>query len=211
MISRSHVDRSRRHLLLTGAALVTITLTLQANTPVTRADADRLSRKIDEIVRFSLSPARETQSTAVSESEVNSYLRLELGDELPAGVSEPTVALVGEGLVAGRAVVDLDAVRKARIAKEGSSWLDPVQYLTGSVPVTARGALVAREGWARLDLHAAEVSGIPVPKMLLQEIVTYYSRSQELPAGVNLDAPFQLPARIDEIRVSPRQAVVVQR
>jgi hypothetical protein len=55
------------------------------------------------------------------------------------------------------------------------------------------------------------VSGLPSPKAQLQEVVTYYSRSQEFPSGVDLDAPFTLPARISEIRVNAQQAVVVQR
>jgi hypothetical protein len=54
------------------------------------------------------------------------------------------------------------------------------------------------------------VSGVPVPKPLLQEVVSYYSRSPELPAGIDLEAPFELPARIREIRTQKGQALIIQ-
>src|SRR5439155_19139739 len=36
---------------------------------------------------------------------------------------------------------------------------------------------------------SASVGGVPVPKLLLQEIVSYYSRTAQNPAGINLDDP----------------------
>jgi len=54
------------------------------------------------------------------------------------------------------------------------------------------------------------VGGVAVPPMLLQEIVSFYTRSAEAPRGVWLDEPFPLPARIDRIEIARGQAVVVQ-
>ena len=51
---------------------------------------------------------------------------------------------------------------------------------------------------------------MPIPKLLLQEIVSIYSRTAEKPAGIGLDDPFQLPARIREIKVERGQAIIVQ-
>ena len=51
---------------------------------------------------------------------------------------------------------------------------------------------------------------MPVPKSVLQELVSYYSRSSQNPTGVSLDTPFELPARIREIRVGQKQATVIQ-
>jgi hypothetical protein len=51
---------------------------------------------------------------------------------------------------------------------------------------------------------------VPVPKFVLQQIITHYSRSTEMPEGLSLDAPFALPAQIQEIQVERGQAVVVQ-
>jgi hypothetical protein len=46
--------------------------------------------------------------------------------------------------------------------------------------------------------------------MILQEIVSYYSRTAENPSGISLDDPFALPARIREIQVERGQAIIVQ-
>jgi hypothetical protein len=70
--------------------------------------------------------------------------------------------------------------------------------------------LTTRNGVGRFALESAAVSGIPIPKMLLQEIVGYYSRTPQNPAGIGLDDPFALPARIREILVERGQAIVVQ-
>jgi len=43
-----------------------------------------------------------------------------------------------------------------------------------------------------------------------QEIVSYYSKTPERPAGINLDDEFPLPAGIREIQVEPGHAIVVQ-
>jgi hypothetical protein len=40
--------------------------------------------------------------------------------------------------------------------------------------------------------------------------VSYYSRTPEKPAGIGLDDPFALPARIREIHVERGQAIIVQ-
>jgi hypothetical protein len=54
------------------------------------------------------------------------------------------------------------------------------------------------------------VSGIPVPLSLLQELVTYYTKSPDFPNGVNLNEPFDLPSKIQRIDVDPGRAIVVQ-
>ncbi len=83
-------------------------------------------------------------------------------------------------------------------------------YLTGRLPVTASGHLTAQDGVGRFQLESAEVSGVTVPKAVLQELLSYYSRTPENPSGINMDDPFELPARIREIRVGTGTATVVQ-
>ena len=76
--------------------------------------------------------------------------------------------------------------------------------------VKATGPLQARDGVARLELESADIAGVPIPKFLLQQIVSYYSKSAARPSGISLDEPLELPARIREIQVKPGQAIVVQ-
>ena len=85
-----------------------------------------------------------------------------------------------------------------------------MSYLGGKLPVTATGVLQTGNGVARLNLESATVGGVPVPKILLQEIISYYSRTPARPGGVGLDEAFALPSRIREIQVQPGQVIIIQ-
>ena len=174
--------------------------------PATRRDADSLVTKLFAINLNAERRATGARATTVTERELNSYLRIHAREELPAGVLEPYVWIVGDGRVSGRALVDLDEVRK----QKPRGWLDPAGYLTGRVPVRATGILTTRDGIGRFTLETAEVAGVTIPNWFLQEIVTYYSRNPHLPEGFSMDAPFELPARIREVRVDRGKAVIIQ-
>ncbi len=189
------------------SALILGTPGLLADAEVSQRAADSFQRKVAGIQQYAASTLTGSRLTPVSESELNSYIRFSLKNEMPSGVVDPYVSIVGEGKVRARAVVDLDAVRQARTR----GWFDPLAYLSGKLPVTAQGRLTATGRQARLELHQVTVSGMTVPNGLLQELVSFYSRSPQYPNGVDLDAPFDLPARIEEIHVEVGQAVVLQR
>ena len=172
-----------------------------------RRDATLLKQKIATITAHAEKPIRQARRTTVTESEVNSYLVYETREQLPTGVVEPSITILGGGHLSGRAVVDLDAVRKE---KNPTSLLDPMNYLMGRVPVSATGVLKTANGVGHFELESAAISRLPIPKFLLQEIVGYYSRTATNPAGINLDDPFALPARIREIQVERGQAIIVQ-
>ena len=175
-----------------------------------KQEGDRFQAKLTRIVLFGNTPAAAgrttTQTTDISDDELNSYLRFHAKDQIPAGVIDPTLNALGDGRVGGRVTVDLDAVRK----QKQRGWLDPLGYLSGQLPVTATGTLATKDGVGRFQLESAEISGVTVPKALLQELLSYYSRTPENPAGIDMDAPFELPSRIREIRVGKAKSTVVQ-
>jgi hypothetical protein len=201
---------SRRSIVAILAVCAAATAGLDSFQRYSKQQGDRFQAKLTRIVGFGSAPAasgRQTsQTTDVTDDELNSYLRFQAGDQIPAGIVEPTLNALGEGRVGGRVIVDLDAVRK----QKQRGWLDPMGYLTGQLPVTATGRLTTKDGVGKFELEAAEVSGITVPKTLIQELLTHYSRTPENPAGINMDAPFELPSRIKEIRVGKAQSTVVQ-
>ena len=90
------------------------------------------------------------------------------------------------------------------------SVIDPWSLLGGRLPVTVTGILRTSNGQGRFELEHAAVSSVPIPKALLQELVSYYSRTADDPGGISLDEPFELPANIRQIEVGQGQAVVVQ-
>jgi hypothetical protein len=172
-----------------------------------KRDAELFKQKVATIQAHGERTARAPLRTTVTQDEVNAYLAYDAKSQLPAGVVDPSIAVVGPGRLSGRAVVDLDGVRHARASQ---SWFDPMNYLTGRLPVTATGRLTTNNGVGRFELESAAVGYVPIPKLMLQEIVSYYSKTPDNPAGFNLDDPFALPARIREIQVERGQAVVVQ-
>jgi hypothetical protein len=183
------------------------TVGLAADQRASKRDAAQLQQKVASITAQGEHPTKQGRRTTVTENEVNSYLVFDAGPQLPAGVVDPGVTIHGTGRLSGRAVVDLDAVRRAKGTK---GWFDPTNYLTGRLPVAATGRLQTSDGMGRFELESASVGGVPIPKTLLQEIVGYYSRTAQNPAGINIDDPFALPARIREIQVERGQAIIVQ-
>jgi hypothetical protein len=184
---------------------------LAAQSRLARADADRFQQKITRIEEFQQElpkrAAPRSQRTSVTEAEVNAYFAFDGRDQIPNGVIDPRLSILGGGRLAGTAVVDLDRVRSQH---KSTGFLDPVNYLGGRVPVDATGVLRADGGVARLDLESVRIAGIPVPKVLLQELVSYYSRTARMPGGINHDDPFPLPAGIREIQIGRGEAVIVQ-
>jgi hypothetical protein len=187
-------------------ALVVATAVVLADVPHTRAEADQMLQKIALIATNGLAQRPAERHTTVTEGELNSFLAVHARSELPAGVIDPVIKIGPAGRLTGTAIVDLDAVRKAR-RDDGFS---AVSLLTGRLPIQAAGVLRTSNGVGRFELQEAWVSSIPIPKALLQEIVAHYSRTPDAPEGIDLDAPFELPAAIREIRTGQGQAIVVQ-
>lgn len=182
-----------------------------AQSRFSKADGDRFQTKLTRIVTLgntvqAASSRRVAQSTVVSDVEVTSYLRYHAQDQIPAGIVEPILTAHADGIVSGRAIVDLDAVRR----QKQRGWLDPAGYLTGKLPLVVRGRLSTANGVGRFALESAELSGVSVPKTLIQELLSYYSATPEDPDGINMDDPFELPSGIREIRVAPGTATIVQ-
>jgi hypothetical protein len=181
---------------------------LFAAEPVSRRDAARLQAKLDRIMKGAPSLTTKTPATiAITETEVNSYLQYELSDRIPAGVTDPWVTILDNGRIGGRATVDLARVGQSR---KSGGMLDPFNYLTGSLPLEVNGVLKTKNGVANFAVESASISSVPVPIWMLQEIVSYYSKSASAPGGVAIDKPFVLPGGIREIRTARGQATVVQ-
>ena len=166
-----------------------------------------MRQKVTTITDLAKTPGKQRHRTVITENEVNAYFMFEAMKDLPTGVISPSVSIVGPGRLSGQAVVDLDAVRKANPPK---SLLDARNLLMGRLPLTATGVLTTINGTGQFALEAAAIGGLPLPKLLLQEIVSYYSRSSDKPGGISIDDPFMLPAGIREIQVTRGQAVIVQ-
>src|SRR3954470_6544365 len=188
------------------AAVALAWLHVHADGKANKRDAAMLKQKVATINERADKPSKTARKITVTDTEVNSYLVYEAKDQIPVGVVEPTITAVGPGRLSGRAIVDLDAVRKQ---KAPTSLLDPMNYLMGRLAVTAVGTLKTANGVGHFELESSSVGSVPIPKILLQEIISYYSRSPQKPGGIGLDDPFELPAKIREIQVDRGQAIIV--
>lgn len=184
-----------------------ISVSTTAAPQISREQGDSFARKVDEINQNASAKLVTPKRTAISEPEVNSYLAFNIKDKIPRGLAGPHIRLVGNGQLAGRVLVDMDDFKRGR---SSGGMLDPLSYISGQVPVTARGVLSTRGGKGQFQLIAAEMNGYPLPKPLVQELVRYFSRTTNNPTGFNIDEPFNLPAKIREITVNPAESVVVQ-
>ena len=191
--------------LLALVAAGVVTSVAAAN--VSREQALAFQKKLEQILINSEQKSDQVRQTAVTEGEVNSYLRFSAGAQIPTGVTEPVITIEGQGRLHGRAIVDLDVVRRKN---SNGGWFDPRSYLTGKLPVTATGMLHTHEGRGKFTLETATVSGVPIPKSFLQELLSYYSRSADYPQGINMDDPFELPAEIQKIDVQQGRATIIQ-
>jgi hypothetical protein len=201
-----HVQVPARAALASWLVAVALVASVTANAKWSRADADAFYSKMVQIATHGLVAKRPAKRTTLLERELNAYIAVHGQAELPAGVVDPTVSILPDGRLMGRATVDLDAVRTS----QERGLLSPWTLLRGQLPVEAIGILRTQKGVGAFTLESATVGGVPVPKAILQELVTYYSRSESQPQGINIEAPFRLPAEILEIRTAQGQALVVQ-
>jgi len=175
---------------------------------VSPQSADAFAAKVELIRRQGdTSEKAGARRTPLTQDELNSWFTYRAQPLLPEGVTQPQITAVGPGQLSGQAVVDLGAIGKRRST---GRLFDPWSLIGGRVPLTVTGILHTRDGMGRFEVQSAEVSGVPLPKAVLQELVTQYSRTPERPEGLRLDGTFALPASIREIEVGQGQAVVVQ-
>jgi hypothetical protein len=199
----------RRFGLAVGLAAAVAGSTPYAVQELSRQDADSMQRKIEAILSREGVPSRggeAVQRTAFTEREVNAYFKFLGPEQLPLGVVDPAVAIAEAGGLEGRALVDLDVVRQSK----ERGWLDPLNYVSGSVEVRASGTLLAANGVGVFKLTSATLGGVAIPKSVLQELVSYYSRTPDHPSGFSLDDPFVLPASIRSIETRRGGATVIQ-
>ena len=167
-----------------------------------RPQADSFAKKLAIIKQHAAESPKSSRRTTVTEGELNSWFVYRAPALLPVGVKDPRVTVVGNGKLVGLVTVDLDDVGKSK----SGAW----NVLGGRVPISLSGVLRTKDGRGQFDLQSADISGVPVPRFLVQEILSHYTRDEDRPNGVRLDDPFALPASIKQIDVGQGQAIILQ-
>jgi len=190
---------SLRSTAIASCALLALLVPVEAaNT--SRAAADSFAKKVAIINQHAEDSPKSSRRTTLTETELNSWFIYRSQPHLPTGVKDPRITVIGNGKLHGVVTVDLDDL----------STSSALKLLAGRVPIALTGVLRTKDGRGQFELQSAQLSGVPVPKFLVQEIVSHYTRGEERPNGIRLDDPFQLPASIKQIDVGQGQAVVIQ-
>ena len=190
---------SLRSTAVASCGLLALLVPVEAGN-TTRAQADSFAKKLAIIRLHAEESPKSSRRTNVTEDELNSWFVYRAPALLPAGVKDPRVTAIGNGKLHGVVTVDLDDLATSSALK----------LLAGRVPISLTGVLRTKDGRGQFDLQSAAISGVPLPKFLLQEIVSHYTRDDEHPNGIRLDDPFALPASIKQIDVGQGQALVTQ-
>jgi hypothetical protein len=188
-------------------AVEEVKITAAATGSVQSNPRDKIQEKIDRIVENGSRSPVPPQTTVFSEEEVNQILRVQMKEQIPKGLSDPSITLIGNNILAARVVVDLDEYKRRR---EGRGGLGPLTLLSGRLPITARGVLHTRDGQGQIRLESADVNGIPLPPALVREIILALSRNARTPDGYDIEQPFALPAKIRTVTVNPKELIVTQ-
>ena len=198
----------RRLAWTTALWAVTAVVVAAKGQTLSKTDADSLERKLAALIArgaVAETPARPLR-TVITDREVNAYFKHQGAQQLPVGVVNPRITILDGGRVEGVVTVNLDAVRKSK----DRGWSDPLAYITGTVDVHAIGKLRGSEGKGLFELESASLGAVPLPKLVLQEIVSFYSKTPEHPGGFSLDQPFNLPQRIRQVDLQRGSATIVQ-
>ena len=191
-----------RRCALALAFTVAVVALRAAPTPPSKREAAVFQQKIDK-----LKERQPKRRTVITENELAAYFLFNAAKDLPAGLVEPSITVLGPNRLSGHVVADLDAVRKASPPR---SLLDPKNLLIGRVPLSATAVFTGKDGMGKFVLESAKLGNLPLPKLLLDEIASYYTRSESRPNGYTTEDPWPLPVGIREVRITPGQAVIIQ-
>jgi hypothetical protein len=172
---------------------------------VSREEALSFERKLDRIKTQSQAKgAGRPESVLVTEGELNSYLNLTYASRMPRGVSDVNVRLQADRIRAS-GLLDLERVRGNVPAP--SAW-SPLAYLRGKVSVELAGRLQTRDGFGTFAVDEASIASVPVPMLLLEQIVSSATKKPSDPDGINLNERFRLPYAVSRVRIGMARAVL---
>ncbi len=145
---------------------------------ISRAAADECAKKVKALESFSARTGnRGTQTTRISEAELNSFLAYELSPKYHASLKSLTVRLEPTRLQ-GVATVDFDQLG---MSSKNSVTRMLASLLTGKHTLTAYGKLIADGGLASFQLERSLFDDTSLPNLLVEEIISTVGKRQKPP------------------------------
>src|SRR5205085_7226500 len=132
------------------------------------------------------------------EAELESYLLYSLKDDIPAQIDTAEVQLAAD-------TISLDTQITFASNATGNAMVDAL--VGGTHNLFLKGKLIGRQSRGKFDLLEVRVDGIPVPIVLIQTLLKKYVKPKY--PDVDLNAPFDLPWGIEELKLDSGKATVV--
>jgi hypothetical protein len=161
------------------------------------SDYTSARQKIGRIESDTLKPGARVELTT---AELTAYVT----PDLPDGIRNPRLEILGPGRVKGSALVDFNRVRRAQGAQPG--WLMS-RLLEGERPVAVTGRIRSGNGQATVDVDKVEIGGLVIDGATLDFLVRNFLEPAYPNAAVG--EPFELGHRIDKIDVQPGSVSVL--
>lgn len=139
----------------------------------------------------------------VTEREINSFVNLTLGEQIPPELSDVSFRL-GQDRLGAQGTLDLDLLR-TKLPEDGMAAM--LSMLTGSVPVELEGKVVSGDGLFRVELESVVIGGVSLPPSLLAQFVSLATRNEDAPGGLDIAAPVELPWTAKSVRLEPERAL----
>jgi len=209
--SRIVRDRLSCRPLLSSLIVAALCVSAAAQSADAKRDNDQMQKSLNAITARANTAAVKGKTlpplrTTFTDTQFNAWLLDDGKDNVPVGLLQPRVTFLPAGKVTAKAIVDLDAVRKSKTR----GMLDPMNLLTGLMPISLTGTLSGSGGMGTFDVESASLGTWPLPRAILAELLAYYSKSPEYPEGITLGKPFPLPAAVKGLTIARGTATVVQ-
>jgi hypothetical protein len=173
--------------------------------PTSVAAADRMDKKLSQILENGSRPVRTPLVTTLSEEEINSYFEYRMAEKIPKGVSKVRLTL-SKDRVSGTATVNFDQVKAAQ-KKPVNPLLD--NLLTGTKPISAAGTFTSQNGTGVFHLEEVSIGSMNVSGFLLDLLIRHFIKPRY--PNVAIDSPFPLPEHIDRIVIEQGHVVIYQK
>jgi hypothetical protein len=173
------------------------------------SDAAAMEKKLAAIeTRAEKPPPRSAPAlrTSLIDREINAYFKVHATDVVPDGLLDPQVTFDEGAKVHGRAIADIESIRKQRQA----GWFDPLAIFPAKAEITIAGTLQASDGKGVFSLESATLNGVSIPPIIVQLLVGYFSKTPDHPNGYEVDKPFEMPSKIRSLEIHKGSMLVVQ-
>jgi hypothetical protein len=190
-----------RRILISVLCLLPLVVSISLPAILSPENSRSAKRKLDRIGDEEMRPGT---SIILTEDEINSYLRYDFADQIPAGLSEPHIRLEPDRVI-GTATVDFLEWESRNGSSPGPmlAWL-----LRGKRPVEAVCRYVSSGGYGQADVESVKIGGVvisgPAVTFLIENLVQ--PRYPEAVVGRRMPLGYHLK----QVRIEQGRAVIVK-